>query len=115
MALVTQALTLLHQYTNGEPKNYPPKKPDAVKIGIIGTGEIAYGALLLPARSHPEAVVYAVSSRSAEKAREFAGKYGIKKAYGSYDELIQDPQVEAVYLALPNALHYGMFKSIEGE
>jgi D-xylose 1-dehydrogenase (NADP+, D-xylono-1,5-lactone-forming) len=47
----------------------------------------------------------AVASRSLERARAFAQEHGIARAYGSYDELLADPEIEAVYVPLPNALH----------
>lgn len=48
----------------------------------------------------------AVGSRSAQKAQEFADEYNIPRAYGSYEDLAADPDVEAVYIATPNNLHY---------
>ena len=50
----------------------------------------------------------AVGSRSAQKAQKFADEHGIPKACGSYEELAADPEVEAVYIATPNNLHYEM-------
>ena len=44
--------------------------------------------------------------RSIDKAEQFKEKFGFEKAYGSYKELLDDPEVEAVYIALPNTLHY---------
>jgi len=82
----------------------PSQKP--LKFGILGAANIAPNALILPARSHPEVVVYAVAARRKEKAEAFAKKYGIEKAYGSYEELISDPEVGVVYNPLPNMLHY---------
>ena len=48
---------------------------------------------------------YAIASRDLEKAREFAHKWGFKKAYGSYEELVCDPEVELVYIATPHSHH----------
>ena len=53
--------------------------------------------MINPARSHPEVVVYAVAARNKDKAEAFATKHGIEKAYGSYEELINDPEVDVVY------------------
>ncbi|MFC7440552.1 Gfo/Idh/MocA family protein [Laceyella putida] len=76
-----------------------------VKVGIIGTG--------FSAQSHLEALnrvpfveVYAVASRSQDKAQAFADKFGVTKAYGSYEELLQDPAVDAVHNCTPNYLHH---------
>eukprot|EP01043_Picozoa_sp_COSAG02_P105936 COSAG02_NODE_41940_length_389_cov_0.896552_2_plen_78_part_01 len=49
--------------------------------------------------------VVAVAARSLERAQEFADKHGISTAYGSYDELLADPNIDAVYNPLPNSLH----------
>lgn len=48
----------------------------------------------------------AIAGRSMEKAEVFRNKYGFKRAYGSYEELLEDPEVEAVYIPLPNTFHY---------
>lgn len=48
---------------------------------------------------------YAIASRDLEKAREFAHKWGFRKAYGSYEELVSDPEVELVYIATPHSHH----------
>lgn len=50
--------------------------------------------------------LYAVASRNLDRAKEFAAKYNFEKAYGSYDELFADPQVDAIYIANPHAFHY---------
>ncbi|KAF8967633.1 hypothetical protein BDZ97DRAFT_1802513 [Flammula alnicola] len=77
-----------------------------LKFGILGAANIAPPALILPARSHPEVVVYAVAARSLQRAQAFAKKHGIEKAYEGYQALLDDPDVDVVYNALPNALHY---------
>jgi predicted dehydrogenase len=53
-----------------------------------------------------EVECYGVASRSLEKAESFAREYGFAKAYGSYEELIKDEEVELVYIATPHSLHY---------
>lgn len=50
--------------------------------------------------------MYGVGSRNLERAKEFAVKWGFEKAYGSYEELLSDPEVDAVYVANPHAFHY---------
>ena len=76
-----------------------------MKIGIIGAGHIAQVvAPTLVAMEHIEC--YAVSSRSFEKAEAFARKFGFERAYGSYEEMLQDPDVELVYVATPHSHHY---------
>jgi predicted dehydrogenase len=76
-----------------------------VKWGILGTGAIARtfteDVLLLD-----DQAVVAVGSRTPEKAREFAGRYGIERAYGSYEELAADEGVDVVYVATPHSGHF---------
>lgn len=58
-----------------------------------------------PVETHPGAKIVALASRKLEDAQDAAKKYGIEKAYGSYEELLADADVEAVYISLPNGLH----------
>lgn len=76
-----------------------------VRIGILGAARIAPMALIKPAKHNNEVVVAAVAARDSERAAEFAAKHGIDRAFGSYDELIADPELDAVYIPLPNGLH----------
>ncbi|MDO3408361.1 Gfo/Idh/MocA family oxidoreductase [Saccharibacillus sp. CPCC 101409] len=77
---------------------------DKIKWGIIGTGWIAdQFAADLKHASNGE--LYAVGSRTLESAREFAGKFDIPQAYGSYEELVGDPEVDAVYVGTPHPFH----------
>ena len=75
------------------------------RVGIIGAGSIAASMAETVGRM-PEAHLYAIASRSIEKAREFQNKWGAEKAYGSYDELIQDEKVDLIYIATPHSHHY---------
>jgi len=75
-----------------------------VRWGVLGTGWIAgqfVGDLL--ATGH---TVAAVGSRSQESADEFAGRFGITTAHGSYEELAADPAIDAIYIATPHPFHY---------
>jgi predicted dehydrogenase len=76
----------------------------AFQWGIIGAGRIArkFAAAL---RNSEEAMLSAVASRDADRARVAAAELGAASAYASYDELLADPAIDAVYLALPNSLH----------
>lgn len=74
-----------------------------IKWGIIGLGGIAHGFANVFQSENAELV--AVGSRSIEKAQQFAAQYQISKAYGSYEELYADPEIEVIYLATPNSLH----------
>ena len=76
-----------------------------MRIGIIGAGWIAEkAAITLNGLANCEA--YAIASRSIEKAETFAKQWEMKKAYGSYAELITDPDVDLVYVATPHSHHY---------
>jgi predicted dehydrogenase len=76
-----------------------------VRIGVLGAARVARYALIEPSRRMAGAEVVAVASRSAERARAFASDYGIARAHGSYEELIADASIDAVYVAVPPALH----------
>jgi predicted dehydrogenase len=76
-----------------------------VRIGILGAARIAPSALIRPARRVAEARVVAVAARDKPKAEGFARKHGLQRAYGSYEQLLADPDVDAVYNPLPNGLH----------
>ncbi len=75
-----------------------------LRLGILGTATVASYALIAPARTCPDLVIAAVGSRDRGRARTFADAHGIAAA-GDYDEVIDDPAIEAIYVALPNALH----------
>ena len=80
-----------------------------MKVGIIGTGWIAEkAAITLNGLTDCEA--YAVGSRRLETAEAFAAKWSIKKAYGSYTELIADPDVDLVYVGTPHSHHFDVTK-----
>ena len=75
------------------------------KIGMIGPGRIAE-KMAYTVQCMENASCYAVASRSLEKAEAFAQKYGFEKAYGSYEELVKDPEVQLVYVATPTSHHF---------
>ena len=76
-----------------------------LRVGIVGTGWIAEkAAITLQGLALCQA--YAVGSRTQEKAAAFAARWNISKAYGSYDELIADPDVDLVYVGTPHSHHY---------
>ncbi|MGZ8688290.1 MAG: Gfo/Idh/MocA family protein [Gaiellaceae bacterium] len=75
-----------------------------VKWGILSTADINR-KLLAGAAESDDVDVVAVGSRNLARAEEFARTWGIDRAYGTYDELLADPDVEAVYIPLPNTMH----------
>ncbi len=78
---------------------------DELRIGTLGAARITPSALVRPARQVPEAAVVAVAARDPQRARKFAAKHGIPTVHESYDALLADPAVDAVYNPLPNGLH----------
>jgi predicted dehydrogenase len=76
-----------------------------VKWGVLGVAKIAVERVI-PAMQHGEvSEIFAIASRDSANAREAAARFGIPRAYGSYAELLADPEIEAVYNPLPNELH----------
>ncbi|EFJ45147.1 hypothetical protein VOLCADRAFT_118462 [Volvox carteri f. nagariensis] len=61
--------------------------------------------MIWPARRVPQAEVVAVAARDGERARDYAKQHGIARSYGSYEALLADPDIDAVYVGLPNGLH----------
>jgi len=79
--------------------------PNKVRWGVLGVAKIATEKVI-PAMQRGEwSEVTAIASRDRKKAEAAAGPLGIKKAYGSYEELLRDPDIEAIYNPLPNQLH----------
>ena len=76
-----------------------------VRIGILGQPRIAPAALIKPARGNAEVVVAAVAARDMSRAQAFAAKHGIARVHDSYEALIADPDLDAVYNPLPIGLH----------
>ena len=74
--------------------------------GVMGTAGIARGQTIPGMQTAENCELYAVAGRSPEKAERFRAEFGFEKAYGSYEALLADPKVEAVYIPLPNDLHY---------
>jgi predicted dehydrogenase len=78
---------------------------DLLRIGVLGTARISENALFDPARSVPEVIVAAVAARDKARGEMLALRHGVPKGYGSYQELLADPDIDAVYNPLPNSLH----------
>ena len=76
-----------------------------VRIGTLGSARISEASLIEAARQVPEVTVAAVAARDQARAEAFALRHGIAVAYGSYDELLADPDIDAIYNPLPNSLH----------
>lgn len=77
----------------------------ALRIGVLGAARIAPAAVIGPARRSPEATVTAVAARDRTRAEQFARKHGVERVFGDYQDLLDSPEVDAVYIPLPNGLH----------
>ena len=85
-----------------------------MKVGILGAGRIA-AVMAETIRKMNEsgdarAEAYAIASRDGERAREFAKAHDVKKAYASYAEMLEDPDIDLVYIATPHSCHYRQIK-----
>jgi predicted dehydrogenase len=78
---------------------------EPLRIGCLGAARIAPSALIKPCASNERVVCAAVAARDSSRARAFAGKHHIPKVHGTYDELLADDEIDAVYNPLPNGLH----------
>src|SRR4051795_8036474 len=77
---------------------------DAVKWGIVSTADI--NRKVIPGAKESDKVdLVGVASRTQERSDAYAKEWEIPKAYGSYEELLADPEIEAVYISLPNTMH----------
>lgn len=76
-----------------------------LRFGVVGCAGIARGSVIPGIKQSTTSVVAAIASRDLRKAEETAAKMEIPTAYGSYEELLADPSLDAVYIPLPNHLH----------
>jgi predicted dehydrogenase len=76
-----------------------------LRIGVLGAARITNQALVKPARHVDDVEVVAVAARDRSRAEQYATKRGIPRVLGSYEELIADPDIDAIYNPLPNGLH----------
>jgi xylose dehydrogenase (NAD/NADP) len=81
------------------------KNDKTVQWGIIGCARIAATALIPGIKNSANGDVLAVASRGLEKAQGYAREFDIPRTYGSYEALLDDPEIQAVYVPLPNSLH----------
>ncbi|QQO08098.1 Gfo/Idh/MocA family protein [Breznakiella homolactica] len=77
-----------------------------INWGILSTAQIGLNKIIPAMQKGKYSNVYAICSRDLKKARAAAEQFGIPKAYGSYEELLEDDDIQAVYIPLPNHLHY---------
>lgn len=82
-----------------------PDSGTQIRIGILGASSFAPTTMINPAKENPDVVISAVASRDQPSADEFAAKYGIGRAYGTYEALIDDPDLDAIYVLVPTSMH----------
>ncbi|TAQ90212.1 hypothetical protein B7494_g1502 [Chlorociboria aeruginascens] len=97
--------TFFQQYLYSQAPSKQPKEQGAIKLGILSTAMIDPAAVIHPVETHTGAKITAVGSRDLSTAQKFSKKYSIEKAYGSYEELLADKEIDAVYISVPNGLH----------
>jgi predicted dehydrogenase len=78
--------------------------PDTIRWGLLSTARIN-DALIGPIQKASRSELYGVASRDGDKARTYALEKNIEHAYGSYENMLADPAIDAVYISLPNSLH----------
>jgi predicted dehydrogenase len=81
----------------------PEQRP--LRFGILGAARIAPDALIKAAQNVPDADVVAVAARDPKRAREFADAHSIPRVLATYDDLVNDPELDVIYNPLPNSLH----------
>ena len=84
---------------------------EKVKWGVLGTANIARWCTIPGMKQAKNCELYAIAGRNPEKAESFKNEFGFEKAYGSYEELLDDENVQAVYIPLPNGLHFKWVKA----
>jgi len=78
---------------------------EILRLGVMGTADIAVSRVIPCLKKSTKVRVHALASRNSEVAKKWAEDLGIDKSYGSYEELLGDREIDAVYIPLPNSLH----------
>ena len=81
-----------------------------LRLGVLGCSKHYSQRVALPLGSSLLIEPYGIASRNSEKAKDYAKKWGFEKSYGSYEELLADPDIDFVYCSLPNNLHLEYIK-----
>ncbi|KAI1506343.1 oxidoreductase domain-containing protein [Biscogniauxia marginata] len=82
-----------------------PKSAKPLRFGILSAADITPSALIVPAKTHPEVLVQVVASRDPNRAKAFAQKHGIPEVATTYQDILDNPNIDCVYIPLPNSLH----------
>ena len=87
---------------------------NVIRVGLIGASDIAKFAIIWPATKNKNVEVVSIAARDTEKAKTYAKKHNIPHVHNSYEELIQDPNIDAVYIGVITEMHYSLaLKAIE--
>src|SRR5581483_650403 len=86
-------------------RRHPRRDGDLMRWGILGCSMFATRRMVPAMQRGRDLTVAAIASRSKDKAEKAARELNIPHAYGSYEELLADPEIDAVYIPLPNHLH----------
>jgi predicted dehydrogenase len=86
-------------------KKVEENQMEKLKLAILGAGNIA-GNMARTIREMEDVEAYAIGARDLAKAEEFANTYGFQKAYGSYEEMVKDDEIDLIYIATPHSHHY---------
>ena len=78
---------------------------DKVRWGVLSTAKIAREKVMPAIQQVEDAVIHGIASRDVDRAKEVAEDFGIPNVYGRYEDLLEDPDIDAVYIPLPNHLH----------
>jgi len=78
---------------------------EPLRVGVVSTARIGLERVIPAMQKSTDVVIAAIASRDHGRAKDAAGRFGIARAYGSYEDLLADPDIEAVYNPLPNHLH----------
>lgn len=82
-----------------------PKSQNPIRIGVLGAADFSNVGLYDPARTHPDCIVTAIAARSLKRAEAQAKQYGIPRAFGSYQQVVELDDLDAVYIPLAIASH----------
>lgn len=77
----------------------------SVKWGVLGTANIAQGCTIPGMKDASNCELFAIAGRNEAKVNDYKERFGFEKGYVGYDKLLEDPDVQAVYIPLPNSLH----------
>ncbi|OXV09834.1 hypothetical protein Egran_02402 [Elaphomyces granulatus] len=106
MALALQAITLAQQYILSWLHPVPSKSPSALRLGVLSSADINPAVVIRPSQTHPDVILYGIATRDLPTAQKAARHYGFRRAYGCYQDLLDDPTIDIVHLSTPNSTHF---------